>query len=184
MIDNVLKELEGQLKNSAEKLRQELQGVRSNRPSVELVENISVVYFDQPMTIKQLASLGVKMPREIDITVWDHNAVNPIMKAIQDAGIGLSLSNEGNMIRAFLPVLTEERRQELTKIVKKMAEEVRIRVRGHRDDGNKKIKSAEAAKELNEDEAFKAKEKIQKLTDEANKQIEAMVESKFTELQE
>ena len=183
-MEQYLKELGEHLSATLQRFKEELQGVRSGRPTTQLVENIQVEYSGQFLPLKQLGSLTVKPPREIDVTVWDPNILTAAIKAIEAAKMGLSLQNEGNTIRAFLPPLSQERRDELTKFVKKMAEEKRIQVRGNRDDMNKKIKTAEANKELSEDQVFKAKEKIQKLVEDTNKQIENLIENKFKELQE
>jgi len=183
-MEKYLKELEEHLKSVLVRFKEDLGGVRSGRPTTQLLENIMVEYSGGTFPIKQLGSLGIKPPREIDITVWDPSVVNPLIKAIENAKIGLSLQAEGNIIRAFLPTLTQERRDELTKLVKKIAETERIQIRGNRDETNKKIKAAEASKDLNEDQVFKAKEKIQKLVDDVNGQIESLVESKLKELQE
>ncbi len=183
-MEQYIKELEGHLNTTLQKFREELQGVRSGRPTTQLLENIQVEYAGSFLPIKQIGSLGVRPPRELDITVWDPGAVSAVMKAIEGAKIGLSLQNEGNTIRAFLPPLSQERREELMKLIKKMAEGARISIRASRDDANKKIKAAEAEKKLNEDQVFQAKEKIQKVVDEINKQIEALVEGKGKELQE
>jgi ribosome recycling factor len=179
-----LKELESVLKAAVQKLQDEFKAVRDNRPSVQLVENVKVNYYDQLLTVKQLGSLGVRPPREIEITVWDKNAVGPVSKAIEEAKIGLSVTNEGNVVRASIPPLTNERRQEFMKLVKKMAEATRIQVRTKRDEIIKKIKAAETEKKLDEDQMFKAKERIQKQIDGVNKQIEGAVESKLKELAE
>lgn len=183
-METYLKELEHHLRLAVERFKLDLQGIRTSRPTTQLIENIEAEYAGGRFPVKQLASLGVKPPREIDITVWDQAAVNPIVKALQDAKVGLSLSNEGNVIRAFLPPLSEERREELTKLTKKIAEETRIKIRTSRDDTQKKMKAAEARKELNEDQMFKGKEKIQKLVDEMNRQVETLVEGKLKELRE
>ena len=179
-----LKELESALKAAVQKLEDELKAVRGNRPSVQVVEDVKVNYYDQLLSVKQLGSLGVRPPREIEITVWDKNAVGPVSKAIAEAKIGLSVTNEGNVVRASLPPLTDERRQEFMKLVKKMAEATRIQIRTKRDEIIKKIKAAEAEKKLDEDQMFKAKEKIQKQIDEVNKRIEEAVERKMKELAE
>ncbi len=179
-----MKELESALKAAVQKLEDELKAVRGNRPSVQLVEDVKVNYYDQLLSVKQLGSLGVRPPREIEITVWDKNAVGPVSKAIAEAKIGLSVTNEGNVVRASLPPLTDERRQEFMKLVKKMAEATRIQIRTKRDEIIKKIKAAEAEKKLDEDQMFKAKEKIQKQIDEVNKRIEEAVERKMKELAE
>ena len=179
-----IQEFQADLARAADALKQDLQGIRSGRPTTQLLENIQVNVYEQTLTIKELGSLSVKPPREIDITVWDQNAISAVAKAIQEAKAGLTPSVEGNVIRCFLPPLTEERRRELAKLVGKMAEETRIKIRAHRDEMNKKIKAAESNKEINEDQAFKAKEKIQKTVDEVNRHIEGLVSSKLEELRE
>lgn len=178
------KELEQALHEAVESFKTELQGVRSGRPSTQLLENIQVSYFDQMVPIKQLGSLSITPPREIDVMVWDPTAVNAVAKAIESAKIGLTANVDGNTIRCFLPPLTSERREELGKVVKKLAEEYRIRIRSNRDDANKKIKAAEGEKTLTEDMAFKTKERIQKLVDDANKKVEDALSQKIAELAE
>lgn len=181
-IEKFLKELESEFGVIFSRIKEELGMIRSNRPSVEFLENIKVNVYDQWMTIQQLGALGVQPPRDILITAWDKNAVGAIMKAIEDAKIGLSVSNDGNVIRASLPVLTEERKQELAKLVKKISENYRIQVRARRDEAMKKAKAAEDSGEVNEDQEFKLKEKIQKQVDEANRKIEEAVGKKLAEL--
>ncbi len=181
---SLTKELEHDLKIVAEKLRNELAMIRGSRPSVDLLENIKVNLYEQEMTIKQLGSISIIPPRGIQISVWDKNAVGAVMKAIENAKIGLSVSNDGNNIIATLSQLGTERREELSKLVRKQSEHSRIQVRANRDDFIKKLREAESEKKANEDEVFKTKEKIQKLVDEANKQIESVVEKKLQELAE
>lgn len=180
--EKLIKELEGEFGVIFSKIKEELNMVRSNRPSVAILENIKVNVYDQWMTVQQLGSLSVQPPKDILITIWDKNAVGAIMKAIEDAKIGLSVSNDGNVIRASLPVLTDERKQELAKLVKKISENYRIQVRARRDEAMRKVKAAEDSGDVNEDQEFKLKEKIQKQVDEANKKIEDLVEKKLSEL--
>lgn len=182
--DPYLKELEVGLKAEAEHLRNELQAVRSNRPSPELVENLIVAAYDQMLPVKQLGSLSIVPPREIHINVWDKSLVGPVTKAIENAHVGLSVSTEGNVIRATLSPLGAERREELLKLVKKTVEESRIKIRSRRDEAMKKIKAAEAAKTINEDDSYKLKEKAQKLVDEVNKNAEMLLVKKVEELGE
>ena len=182
--DQFLKELDSVLRAVVQKFQEELRSIRGNRPSVDMVENISVNVYDQALTIKQLGSLSVLLPRGIHISLWDKTSIAPVVKAIEDAKIGLSVSNDGNNIIATLSSLHDERREELIKLVKKTSEGVRIHVRTRRDDVIKKIKEAEAGKLMSEDEAFRAKEKVQKQVDEANKNIEAAVDAKIAELGE
>jgi len=178
----VIKNLENALAEAMARLTGELQTVRSNRPSVGLIEDIKVDYYGQLLPVKQLGSLSLRPPRDIEINVWDKNAVSSVMKGIEGAKMGLSLRNDGNSIWVSLPPLTEERRAEFMKLAKKMVEASRIQVRGFRDEANKKIKALEEGKEIGEDELFKGKEKVQKMVDETNKKIEAELNSKLEEL--
>lgn len=182
-METYLKELDTELKAVVSRLKDELRGLRSNRPSVEGLEDLPVSVYGQMMTVKQLGSLSVQQ-REIQINVWDKAAVGAVMGAINDAKLGFSLQNEGNIIRAFLPQLSSERRDELAKQAKKVTEEFRVQVRSHRDDINKKVKAAEEEKELTEDEAFNGKKKIQEVVDKANKDIDNLLENKIKEIQE
>ena len=180
----VIKELEDALRGAIEALKNELRGIRSNRPSVDFLEDIMVSAYDQMMSIKQLGSLSVVPPREIQINLWDKTIVGAVMKAIESANVGLSVSNDGTIIRAVLPALSTERRAEFVKLAKKQAETIRIQIRNHRDDVIKKVKAAEAEKEITEDSVFKLKEKIQKTVDDANGQVEKNIEAKLKELEE
>lgn len=183
-MDSYLKELAAALAALLAHLQTELGGVRSNRPSVQIVENVMVEYYGQKMPLQQVASLSIRPPRDIEINVWDKEAVAPAMKAIQEANIGLSVSNDGNIIRGSLPALTAERREEFMKLAKRIVEEAKIQIRMRRDETNKKVKAAEEEGALNEDQVFKGKEQIQKAVDEANKKAEALLEGKVKELSE
>src|SRR3989344_1361369 len=182
--EQYLKEFDAAFRGVVQKFQEEPRSIRGNRPSVDMVENITVSVYDQVLSIKQLGSLSVLPPRGIHISLWDKTSVAPAVKAIEDAKIGLSVSNDGNNIIATLSPLHDERRDELAKLVKKTSEGARIQVRTRRDDVMKTIKEAEAEKLMSEDEAFRAKEKVQKQVDEANKNIEAAVDAKIAELGE
>ncbi len=194
MQEQFLKELDTHLKAISGKLSEELRAIRGNRPSVEMIEDVKVNYYDQEMPIKQLGSLSILPPRGIQVNVWDKNAVGAVTKAIENSKRGFSVSSDGNNIIASIPPLMAERREELSKLVKKTAENSRIQVRHHRDEFIKKLsakggsasggKDGEAKNKLTEDEVFKAKEKAQKNVDAANKQIEDLVGSKLKELEE
>lgn len=181
--EQYLKEFDGHLKTLTEKLREELRAVRGSRPSVEAIEGINVNYYEQNMPIKQLGSLSILPPRSVQISVWDKNAVGAVVKAIEGAKQGFSVSNDGNNVIATISPLMSERREELSKLVKKTSEGFRIQIRAHRDEVIKKLKEAEDKKEATEDEVFKAKEKVQKLVDESNKKIEEIVDGKLKELE-
>ncbi|RJQ28363.1 ribosome-recycling factor [Candidatus Parcubacteria bacterium] len=179
-----LKELESGLRTLTDRFKQDIQMIRGNRPSVDLIESIKVSLYDQSLAINQLGSLSVVPPRGINITVWDKNAVGAVAKAVENAKVGLSVSTDGNTIRASLSPLGEERREELIKLTGKTAEGARIQVRHTRDEAIKKIKAAGESRELTEDQVFKLKEKIQKAVDKANSDIEVLVDQKLNELGE
>ena len=183
-MEPLLKELESALGAVVRRFNEELRAIRSNRPSVELLESIKVMYYDQPLSVQQLGSLSIRPPRDIEIQVWDKSAVAPLVKAIEDAKMGLTVTNDGNIVRVSLPSMTDERRAEFEKLVRKMSETSHIQVRSIRDDVMKKVKSAEDAGTLSEDQAFKGKEQVPKIVDEANKKIEAALENKIRELKE
>jgi len=182
--EQIVKDLESSLAGVTQKLKQEFGQIRGNRPSPDMIQDLRVIVYDQPLTIRELGSLSVLPPRTTQITVWDSGAVGAVMKAIEDAHLGLSTNNDGSNIRATLSTLGNERRDELTKLVKKTAETARIQVRAKREDAVKHLKDAEAGKTITEDDAFRGKEKIQKATDKANGEVEAMVKGKLDELGE
>ncbi|MGC8776227.1 MAG: ribosome-recycling factor [Minisyncoccia bacterium] len=182
MIDQIIKEFELILKNILEKFELEIKTIRSNRPSIELIENIKVNVYNNVLTIKQLGALSIKPPRTIQINVWDKNVINPILGALNDSKMGFSSSTEGSTIYVNLPELTSERKLEFIKLAKKMAEETRIQIRNKRDEIIKKIRNLEEDKKINEDDIFKSKEKIQKIIDEINSKIELILENKIQEL--
>ncbi len=179
-----LKDLETYVKNSSDALKGELQNVRGNRPSVEILENVKVNCYDQMMSLKQLGSLSLRPPREVEIQLWDKSVTQQVVKAIEDAKIGMGVSSDGNVIRASLPTLTDERRKELIKLAGKITETYKIQFRSHRDEAIKKFKSGQEKGELTEDDFFQAKEKTQKIIDEANRKSEEMLENKVKEIEE
>src|SRR3989338_7656704 len=113
-----LKDLEKNAKTAIENLRAEFSGIRANRPNPKLVEDIRVDYLGQQLTIKQLGSITILPPRELDISVWDKDAVSTVVKAIETSGRGLTANTDGNLIRINLPTLTDERRQEFAKLAR------------------------------------------------------------------
>ena len=182
--EQLVKDLEANLGAAAQKLKTDLGGVRGNRPSPDMLQDLRVEVYGQSLTIRELGSLSIVPPRMIQVTLWDQEAILPVMKAIEAAHLGLTTSNDGNTIRAALSALGNERREELAKLIKKTAEATRIQVRGKREETIKRLKEAEGRKEVTEDDSFRTKEKIQKLMDKVNGEIEALVENKLTELGE
>ena len=134
------------------------------------------------MPVRQIGTVGVMPPREITIQVWDESVIPNVIKAIESAQLGFSSRNDGKIIRINLPELSEERRVELKKHVKKIEEEYRIRVRHARDEVNKQIQNACDDHTVSEDQKFTLKEKVQKHTEATNKKLETLCETKIQEL--
>lgn len=183
-MDAFLKQLDESLKRITARLKEDLRGMRSGRPSVEFIENLPINLYDTPMTVNQSGTVTIVPPREIRISLWDKNAVPAVIKAIEEAQAGFTVSNDGNVVRAALSPLSAERREEMSRLVRKTAEGARIEVRNARDEAMKKVKAAEAAKEASEDQARTGKEKMEKRVKEANEEIEEMVGEKLQELAE
>jgi len=173
----MINELKSRLNSILSALREELSNIHTNRPTTKLVENIKVDYMGTPLTIKEVASISIELPRDIIITPWDKGAIPAIEKGIQDSSAGSPI-NQGNLIRVKLPDITMERRTELTKIVKSSSEQARIKVRMMRDDFNKKTKDLK-----DEDERFRTKDSIQKEIDRINREIEQLVNAKTKEIE-
>lgn len=173
-----IKKFEAELKAVVEYYKSSLGGVRANRPTTQLLENIQVLYFDQMVSLKQLGSISVIPPREMVISIWDKSIVAAAVKAIEAVHLGFGVIVDGQVIRLTMPPLNNERRAELIRLVKGMAEKERIKIRSMRDTINKKIKTTET----DEDVVFDLKEKIQKLTDAANKELELLVAGKMSEI--
>ena len=182
--DQYIKDLDTALAGVIGKLKQDIGGIRGNRPSPEMLQDVRVNVYDQSLTIRELGSLSVLPPRTIQITLWDKDAVPAVMKAIESGHMGLTVSNDGLNIRATLSQLGDERRDEMVKLVKKTTEAARIDIRQRRETTVKQLKDAEARKEITEDDAFKGRERVQKAVDKANKDAEAMMDGKIGELGE
>lgn len=172
-----LKELEQKFITRLAKFKEELASIRTNRPTPKLVDSIKAEYAGQFLAINQLGSIGIEPPRSIIITPWSNETAPSITKAIEAANIGVSAAQQGNIIRVTLPELTEERRQELAKAVGGIAEQTRIKMRIERDEVNKIIN-----KESDKDEKFRAKERLQKLVDSFNEEIDSILEAKINEI--
>jgi ribosome recycling factor len=181
---DILKDLDLKIKESLKYLKNQLSGIRGSRPTSKLVEDIPVEYFGQKLAIKQLGSINILPSREIQISVWDKNAASAVLKAIESSNLNVGANLEANSIKINLPPLSGERRQELIKIAKKETEEIRIRIRGIRDETNKEINRRFEEKEITEDDKFKLKEKVQEKIDEINEEIEKILENKIKEIEE
>ncbi len=181
-MEDFISNSENKIKTIIEGFKNELSGIRGSRPTPKIVEDIKVDYSGQKLTVKQLTSISVLPPLTLELTVWDNSIISNIAKAIESSNLGVSVTVDGKKIRVSLPPLSEERRIEITKTVKKEAEKTKIFLRTVRDEFNKKITAQFENKEISEDQKFKLKEKIQKIIDNANKEIETLNDNKIKNL--
>ena len=163
-------------------LTQDLNTVRAGKANPALLDQISVDYYGMPSPLKNIANITVPDPRTITIVPFDPKSLKDIEKAIQMSNIGINPTNDGKNIRLAIPPLTEERRKDLTKIIKKMGEESKVAVRNCRRDANDEIKKLEKSGEYTEDDVKEDLDEIQKLTDDCMKDIDKMIAEKEKEL--
>lgn len=163
-------------------LKTELNGLRTGRASVSLVDQVHVDAYGQKMPLNQVGTVSVPEPRMISIQVWDRAMVQHVDKAIREAGLGLNPILDGQMVRIPIPVLTEERRKELAKIAHKYAESARVAVRNVRRDGMDRLKKQEKDSVISQDLHKEIGDKVQKLTDDHIKKIDEMLATKEKEI--
>ena len=162
--------------------RAEFASIRAGRANSAVLDKIKVDYYGTPTPINQMAAVSVAEARILTIQPWDVSTLHPIEKAIQASDIGINPQNDGRIIRLVFPQLTEERRKELCKDVKKLAEDSRIAVRSIRRDGIDKVKKMEKASEITEDDLKIAEKKLQDLTDKYIKEIDKLADEKEKEI--
>ncbi len=152
MVNEIINDMKRDMVKSVESMRQSLMKVRTGRASIGILDGIMVDYYGTPTPLNQLATLAAPEPRLITIQPWDKGALVSIEKAILKSDLGLTPNNDGKIIRVPIPPLNEERRRDLVKMVKKMAEDFRIEIRNHRRDANALLKDLEKEKEINKDD--------------------------------
>jgi len=172
------------MKNSLDSLKKEFGKVRTGRASLSLLDGIKVNYYDTLTPLNQIASLNIPESRTITIQPWDKQIIGEIEKAILKSELGLTPINDGNIIRINIPILTEERRKELVKVVKKMVEECKVALRNIRRDANENFKQMKKNKEISEDEAFKNQNRTQEITDEFINKVDELLKNKEKEIME
>jgi ribosome recycling factor len=175
---------EDKMKKALEVLRKEYGSLRAGRATPSLLEKVMVDYYGSPTPVNQVANVSVPEPRMIVIQPWEKTMLNAIDKAIQKSDLGLMPNNDGVVIRLTIPQLTQERRSEIVKVIHKKAEECRIAVRNLRRDANETIKKVEKEKTVSEDEAKKAQDDVQKLTDKYIKEVDQIMAIKEKEIME
>ncbi len=167
---------------SIQSLKAELAKVRTGRASTALVDTVHVDYYGSSVPLNQVANVTTPDARTIQVSPWEAGMIGAIEKAILAANIGLTPQSDGKVVRIPLPIMTEERRKEMVKLVKKMGEETKIAVRNHRRDGNEELKKLEKAKTLSEDDTKKALEQVQKKTDEKVAEVDKVIAAKEKEI--
>jgi ribosome recycling factor len=165
MIKDLLRETEEKMQKPVDALRGDLATIRTGRASPALVERLLVEYYGTPTPLNQLATTSVPEPRLLAIRPWDPNALADIEKAILKSELGLTPSNDGKVIRLSIPRLTEERRQELVKVVGKRVEEGKIAIRNIRRDAIEDLREMDSEKLISEDEFYRTKDDVQEITD-------------------
>jgi ribosome recycling factor len=181
-LDDILLEAEEKMIKTEEVVQHEFSGVRTGKASPSLVENIMAEVYGSHMRIRELAGITTPEPRMLLIQPWDAGSVQPIEKAIQKANLGLNPSVQGKFIRIVLPELSEERRHEFVKVIKKMAEDGRIAIRHVRRDAMEHLKKETKAGGITEDDEKHAEKEVQKLTDQYIAKIDAHVLHKEKEI--
>ena len=184
MIEETLQETKERMGKTIVDLENELKRVRTGRASLSLLDGIRVDYYGTQTQLNQMASLSVPESRLIVIQPWDVSAIKDVEKAILRSDLGLTPSSDGKLIRISIPPLTEERRKELVKVVSKMCEEHKIAARNIRRDANDLLKGFKKDGEISEDDAFKAQDNVQKITDDFIKQIDEIYKEKEKEILE
>ncbi|MDY2679092.1 MAG: ribosome recycling factor [Lentihominibacter sp.] len=184
MSDFDLNMLDEKIEKTISVLKEEMGTVRAGRANAALVDKVMVDYYGTPTPLKSLANISVPEPRTLLISPFDPKSIPNIEKAINAANIGINPVNDGKVIRLQIPQVTEERRKELTKIVKKLGEDAKVAVRNLRRDANDKVKKMEKAGDFTEDDAKSTLEDIQKEIDKAVKHIDEIVANKDKEIME
>ncbi|MBW1667474.1 MAG: ribosome recycling factor [Deltaproteobacteria bacterium] len=184
MKDEILSECRQKMSKTLEALKKEFMRIRTGRASTALLDGIKVECYDTQMPLDQVASISVPESRLITIKPWDQSIIGEIEKAILKSELGLTPMNDGKLIRIPIPPLTEERRRELVKVAKKMAEDGKISIRNHRREANELLKELKNEKEISEDEQYRAQEEVQRITDEFIKKIDEVTSEKEKEIME
>ncbi len=184
MIDTIKREAEQKMEKSLATLQAELTKLRTGRAHPSLLEHISISYYGTDTPLNQVASITASDPRTLVITPWEKANVQAIEKAILTSDLGLNPATSGNTIRVPLPVLTEERRKDLVRLVRSEGENAKIAIRNIRRDANQRLKELLKAKEISEDDERRAQDDIQKITDKFIAEVDKHLQSKETELME
>jgi ribosome recycling factor len=183
-MESTIRKSEDKMKTSVDILKRDLASVRTGRASPAIIENIRIEYNGVPTPINHIGNISVSGANLLIIQPWDHGVLGSIEKAILKANLGITPSSDGNVIRLVIPPLSEERRTELTKMVKKMAEDQKIAIRNIRRDAIDELKKLEKSKEISQDDLKRGEVKMQKLTDSFINILDGLENSKAIELKQ
>jgi ribosome recycling factor len=183
-IEDWIQDAKTRMDKSVEAARNELNTVRTGRASAALLDRVNVDYYGQPTPLRQLATINVPEPRMLTIQPFDPNSLKGIERALQESDLGLTPSNDGKIIRLPIPQLTEERRKELVKIVRQIAEEGRVAIRNIRRDAIHHLKELSDKGDVGSDEEHRAEEQVQKVTDAHTRAIDELLQHKEAEIME
>jgi ribosome recycling factor len=181
-MDADLKEPQKKLESAVEFFKKEIQTLRTGRPSLSLLENVKISYYGNPSSVDKVASLNIMDNRIIVISPWDMKMIPEIEKAIMAANIGLTPQNDGKVIRIVVPPMTEERRKQMVKLLKKMAEDAKIAIRNIRRDGNDELKKKKSDGLIQEDRLKKLQDELQKITDQTVQKVDDLTQKKEQEI--
>ena len=184
MTDTIFKEMKDKMDKAIDVFHRELAKLRTGRASLSIFEGVRVDYYGTPTPINQLATMSVPESRLITIQPWDASVLADIEKAIMNSDLGFTPTNDGKLIRISIPQLTEERRKDIVKVAKKVAEECKIAIRNNRRDANESIKKVEKDKAISQDDFKKAQTQIQEITDKYIAKIDDILKHKEKEIME
>ena len=184
MIEDIYQETRENMGKSVDDLKREFKRVRTGRASLSILDGIRVNYYGTPTPLNQMATLAVPESRLITIQPWDVSGIKEIEKAILKSDLGLTPSSDGKIVRIAIPPLTEERRKELVRVINKMSEEHKVAVRNIRRDANEMLKDLKKEGDISEDEAFKAQDQVQKITDDHINRVDQITKEKEKEILE
>jgi ribosome recycling factor len=184
MVNDILSDLQTGMDNTIESLQRELAKRRTGRANVSILDGIRVEYYGTMSPLNQVASLQVPDPRLITVKPWEKNMVQVIEKAILQSSIGLTPSSDGELVRIPIPPLTEERRRDLVKDVRRVGEDAKVGLRNQRRDANEMLKELEKGKDISEDEMHRGLTKVQEVTDDFVKKVDSLVDAKESEILE
>jgi ribosome recycling factor len=184
MVNDIIKSLQGDIEKAIEAFRRELGKVRTGRANLSILDGVRVEYYGTPTPLNQVASVAVADARLITVKPWERALIPEIEKAIRAAQLGLNPQSDGELVRLPMPALTQERRQELVKVVKKMAEECKVALRGARRDANEMLKEALKDSAITEDDERKGLKSVQETTDKAVTKVDEITGKKESEILE